>query len=282
MGKKGLFNLDRYFIEDGTRKIHITEWGDNQSPVIFCLHGLGSTSLSFIEIAEQLKDEYRIISMDAPGHGQTSPFLREEEYSLPPMAKWLDHVLDKLGIKSFYLLAHSWGGFLSLFYLLHNPNRVKGTILIDGGYQTKRRMDQTLEGEIAYYKKDFNEYRFSTWDEFLQAEKKVYTRWSPLMELAVKDLAYEKGDQIIWHANGDTAKNYIIAMHKDETEDIYDRIESPIVLLVPEELNEYRSSTLASFRDKTSSIIKKIPNSTHLLHWDQPNVVVEEIKKNWS
>ena len=45
--------------------------GNNEKPVIFCLHGLGSTSLSFIEIAEELKEEYRFISVDAPGHGKT-------------------------------------------------------------------------------------------------------------------------------------------------------------------------------------------------------------------
>ena len=40
--------------------IHITEWGDKKKTVIFCLHGLGGSGLSFIEVADQLKDEYRI------------------------------------------------------------------------------------------------------------------------------------------------------------------------------------------------------------------------------
>ncbi len=37
------------------KTIHITEWGQQDHPVIFCLHGLGSTALSFIEIAEELE-----------------------------------------------------------------------------------------------------------------------------------------------------------------------------------------------------------------------------------
>ena len=52
--------------------------GNNEKPVIFCLHELGSTSLSFIEIAEELKEEYRFISVDAPGHGKT-PHLKEQK-----------------------------------------------------------------------------------------------------------------------------------------------------------------------------------------------------------
>lgn len=53
--------MNRYYINDDDINVHITEWGNKEKPVIFCLHGLGSTGLSFIEIAEELKGEYRII-----------------------------------------------------------------------------------------------------------------------------------------------------------------------------------------------------------------------------
>lgn len=70
--------MKRYYISNEKINVHITEWGNNEKPVIFCLHGLGSTSLSFIEIAEELKEEYRFISVDAPGHGKT-PHLKEQK-----------------------------------------------------------------------------------------------------------------------------------------------------------------------------------------------------------
>lgn len=34
--------------------------------------------------------------------------------------------------------------------------------------------------------------------------------------------------------------------------------------------------------EKTDSIVKEIPDTTHLLHWDKPEVVIAEIKSNWS
>lgn len=49
--------MKRYYISNEKINVHITEWGNNDKPVIFCLHGLGSTSLSFIEIAEELKEK---------------------------------------------------------------------------------------------------------------------------------------------------------------------------------------------------------------------------------
>lgn len=279
------FILKRYFISDEKINVHITEWGNNNNPVIFCLHGLGSTSLSFIEVAEQLKGEFRIISIDAPGHGKTSPFNNAEEYEMPSLAKWLNKILDILQIENFYFLSHSWGSFVSLFYLLRYPERVIGTILIDGGYQTKRLKEQSLEEEVAYYEKDFEEYA-ETWELFLDLA--VYgdvSRRSTLLDLAAQDLALEKDSKFYWHARGETGGNIIKAMHKHETVDIYENLPSNIVLLratLPKDQDDYRNLTSKIFEQKTGGAIKLVPNTTHMLHWDNPDVVVTEIRRNWS
>ncbi|EJQ60537.1 alpha/beta hydrolase [Bacillus mycoides] len=277
--------MKRYYINNEKINAHITEWGNNEKPVIFCLHGLGSTSLSFIEIAEELKEEYRFISIDAPGHGKTPPFERTEDYEMLNLANWLNEIINELRIEHFYFLSHSWGSFVALFYLLSNPEKVLGSILIDGGYQTKRLQEETLEEEIAYYEKDFEEYIFNNWDGFFKSEKEAYTRWSPLLEVAVKDLGIEMDNKVCWHARGTTAGNIIRGMHKDETIDIYEKLRSNIILLratVPQIWDEYRDKTVRIFKLKTGAKVKLISDTTHLLHWDKPEVVIEEIKSNWS
>ncbi|KAB2441438.1 alpha/beta fold hydrolase [Bacillus luti] len=277
--------MKRYYINNEKINVHITEWGKNDKPVIFCLHGLGSTSLSFIEIAEELKEEYRFISIDAPGHGKTPPFERTEDYEMQNLANWLNEIINEMRIAHFYFLSHSWGSFVALFYLLNNPEKVLGSILIDGGYQTKRLQEETLQEEIAYYEKDFDEYVFNNWDEFFKSEKEAYTRWSPLLEVAVKDLGVEMDNKVWWHARGNTASNIIRGMHKDETIDIYEQLPTNIILLratVPQVWADYRDKTVNVFKEKTDSIVKVIPDTTHMLHWDKPEVVIAEIKGNWS
>lgn len=93
--------MKRYYINNEKLNVHITEWGENNKPVIFCLHGLGSTSLSFIEIAEELKEEYRLISIDAPGHGKTPPFERTEDNEMQNLANWLNEIMNELKIEHF-------------------------------------------------------------------------------------------------------------------------------------------------------------------------------------
>ncbi|PET94577.1 lipase [Bacillus cereus] len=39
---------------------------------------------------------------------------------------------------------------------------------------------------------------------------------------------------------------------------------------------------MEKYAEKTDIIVKVIPDTTHLLHWDKPEVVIEEIKSNWS
>ncbi|MCA1054087.1 alpha/beta hydrolase [Rossellomorea aquimaris] len=276
--------MNRYRIHHRNKFVQITEWGDKHSPVIFCLHGLGGSGLTFIEVAERLKNEFRIISIDAPGHGNTEPLDSAEEYEMPHLADWLNEVLNILGVDKFYFLSHSWGSFVSLFYLMKNEERVMGTMLIDGGYQTKRMKEETLEEEVAYYEKDFDEYVFDTWEEYFNTEKAAYARWSPRIELAVRDLAVESGGKIHWHASGETAVNIIKAMHKHETIDIYEKLPSSIVLLratLPMSWDDYRNKTAAIFEERTGGTVKLIANSTHMLHWDVPEVVAGEIRENW-
>jgi pimeloyl-ACP methyl ester carboxylesterase len=276
--------LKRYFINDGEIDVHITEWGRKDKPVIFCLHGLGSTGLSFIEMADQLKEEFRIISIDAPGHGKTGEFTQPERYEMPALANWLDKIIGILHIDQFYFLSHSWGSFVALFYLQNHAEKVLGSLLIDGGYQTKRLIDKTIDEEVAYYEEDFEMYT-ETWEEFL--EEAVYNgpRQFPFLDIAAKDLVLEKEGRFYWHARGRTAGYIIRGMHKHETEDIYDQLPPNIVLLratLPKNQDSYREMTSRLFEQKTRGIVKLIPNTSHMLHWDNPESVLKEIKNNWS
>lgn len=282
--KSGGVILNRYFISDGKINVHITEWGQRDKPVIFCLHGLGSTSFSFIEIAEQLKGEFRIFAIDAPGHGKTAPFEKAEEYEMPTIGIWLNKIIDILQIEKFYFLSHSWGSMVSLFYLHQFPEKVLGTLLIDGGYQTKSLQGESMEEEVAYYAKDFED-SVETWEQFLDtAAYGNVTRRSSLLDLAAKDLALEKDNKFYWHARGETGGNIVKAMHKHETLDIYESLPSNILLLrasLPEDLEAYRELTSHLFEQKSGGTVKIVPNTTHMLHWDNPDLVVKEIRVNF-
>ena len=66
--------MKQNFVEVSGTRTRIAEWGSANNPIVLCLHGLGSTQLSFIEVAEALKNDFYFISIDLPAHGKTAPF----------------------------------------------------------------------------------------------------------------------------------------------------------------------------------------------------------------
>jgi pimeloyl-ACP methyl ester carboxylesterase len=274
----------RYYIKKGKQNIHITEWGTKDKPVIVCIHGLGSTSLSFIEVANELQTEFNLIAIDLPGHGHTTPFECKNDYESPNLAKWLKEILYQLEINDHYLLSHSWGSALALFYQAAFPEEVNGNILIDGGYYLKRLRQETMEEEADYYEEDFDGYIFEDWERFAEPEKANVNRWSPLLDEAIKDLGVELNNKVRWHALGKTARHVIEALHNFETEEIYEKLPSDITILrstLPISWNDYRSRCTKIFKEKTGGSVLEVPETSHMLHWDKPEVVVAEVRKQW-
>jgi pimeloyl-ACP methyl ester carboxylesterase len=285
-----LKNMKEIYMDNDGIKARVHQWGNEDNPTILCLHGLGSTSLSFIELANLLKKEYHIISIDLPGHGKTPQFLRLEDYEVPNMISWVDKVISLVTENKFYLLAHSWGADIALHYLSVYPSKVIKTMLLDGGYYLKNEWYAyqtsisgniyTLQSEIDYYIKDFDEYCFDTLEEHINVEKNNYNRWSSLLEEAAKDLIREEQGKYKYHANGLTATGAINSMYLYPTSSIYDKLPSSIYLLrstQPEIMNDYRGALAQKFKNCTGSKVKSVDEAGHLIHWDKPNEVVQEI-----
>ena len=83
----------------------------NGQPVIL-LHGFLENSKMWNEFAEELSKEYRVISPDLYGHGDTASI--DEKHTMEIQAKGVIEVLDHLGISSAGFIGHSMGGYISL------------------------------------------------------------------------------------------------------------------------------------------------------------------------
>lgn len=277
--------LKRYMIHCQNIDVRVTEWGDRDKPVIFCLHGLGSTALSFIEVADKLKDDYFLLAIDAPGHGMSQSFQDDHTYDFPQFCEWLNELLDMLNVNRFYFLSHSWGSFIHLYYLIEYGTRVDGSILIDGGYQSKRLRRDSPESEAAFYEKDFEEY-CESWNEFETIA--VYdgiSRRSSLLDLAAQDLALHKDNRYYWHARRRTGAAIIKSMYRDEILEFLPRVQTNLITLLratlPAEDEPFKVDASNQLATLTGALIKAVPSTSHMLHWDNPDRVVQEVQENW-
>ncbi|MCC2324044.1 alpha/beta fold hydrolase [Bacillus wiedmannii] len=291
--------MNHFFVEFGEYEASVCEWGDKSNPQIICFHGLGSTKSSFIEIAELLKDKFHIVSFDLPGHGKTPSFGKDEDYGASHLTNWVVALLEQIGKETFHIVAHSWGASVALHYAAECTEKVNKMVLLDGGYHHGKMNanyfaelykdakegecpPRSLEEEITHYEKDFDEYIFDSKEAFIQSEKLAYSRWSPLIERAVYDLMREEDSKVKWHATGDTARGVIKFQYMVYKTLKPHKIKSDILLLycdLPNNYLEIRELQIAEFKKRINITTKLYKNTGHLMHWDRPEEIAEDVLK---
>lgn len=97
-------------------------------PVIL-LHGLLMDRTMWDHQVEGLRDAYRVVTVDAPGHGETPG--RAPGFSAWDEARALVRFADALGIDRAVWIGHSMGGFKAVRLTLSEPERVRALVLVD-------------------------------------------------------------------------------------------------------------------------------------------------------
>jgi len=83
-------------------------------PAVVCIHGNSCSSKVFRKQVDSLKDDFRMICIDLPGHGGSDNLSKSNLYSIPNYARVVDEVVSKLNIGKFHLVGFSLGGNIAL------------------------------------------------------------------------------------------------------------------------------------------------------------------------
>lgn len=91
-------------------------------PILF-IHGMGSAATAWKLVINSLHTEFRCITVDLPGHGE-SPLLPHQALDPFSLAAALFDMMDKKGIYRFHVVGNSWGGWIALEMAAHQPERI--------------------------------------------------------------------------------------------------------------------------------------------------------------
>ena len=97
---------------------------------IVFVHGACENS-SFWNHQKILSDRYRIITVDLPGHGKSSPLSREIE--IKNYSEVVSEFLSKTCKDKPILVGHSMGGAISLMNAIERPGSLSGVVLVCTG-----------------------------------------------------------------------------------------------------------------------------------------------------
>ena len=108
---------------------HVQEMGDG--PVLLLVHGTGAATHSFADLAPMLAKQFKVVSLDLPGHGFTD-MPPGGQVGLPKMAKAVAALLTELNIKPQLVAGHSAGAAIAIQMVQDGSIAPKNIISING------------------------------------------------------------------------------------------------------------------------------------------------------
>ena len=133
----------------GGLRVHWRDEGCRDCPAIILLHGSNASLHTWAPIVARLGGEFRLITLDQPGHGLTGPHPRDD-YTATGMFEALNAVANAARLDHFYLGGNSMGGWVSWRYALAHPERVDGLILIDASGPALRAGESAPRPPIGF------------------------------------------------------------------------------------------------------------------------------------
>jgi pimeloyl-ACP methyl ester carboxylesterase len=110
--------------------IHVRDQGLRSGRALVFIHGSNASLHTWQPWVERLQDQYRIISLDLPGHGLTGA-APNGRYDSASYVDIVDQVMQRLGVTHAVIAGNSMGGGVSWNYALTHPEKVDGLVLID-------------------------------------------------------------------------------------------------------------------------------------------------------
>ena len=127
-------------------ELAIEESGPQDAPRIILTHGWGADRREWSYARRRLEDQFRVVTWDLPGLGQSKP-IPSGDYALTNMAADLGAVVDATGKQPAILVGHSIGGMINLTLCRQNGGTpgpdVQGIVQLNTTYTNPVR---TMKG----------------------------------------------------------------------------------------------------------------------------------------
>lgn len=260
--------------------IHYQVLGEGEPLVL--LHGLLGSLENLGGISRLLADDYRIHSLDLPGHGRSanSP---ERSYEDSPerssqltLASMADNVvawMDSVGLSQVYLLGHSLGGKVAMEIALKYPEKVQKLVVVDiAPVRYPRRHDTVFAALKAV--------DLSNISSRAEAENMMATHLDEpfIRSFLLKNLEkVESGWQWRCDLDGLISSYDQLLSANTSTCPVFDK---PVLFIKGQLSNyilpEYQAAVLSLFSNPS---IKSIDGTGHWLHAEKPDILAGIVKR---
>ncbi|MEZ5308069.1 MAG: alpha/beta hydrolase [Pyrinomonadaceae bacterium] len=118
------------FVEIDGVDVHYQEFGAEHDPVLLLVHGYTASTYVWHAVAPLLAEKgFRVIAIDLLGFGYSGK-PKYFDYSIASQARMLQRFMNRLGIGKATIVGSSFGGAVTNWFALDNPERVEKLVLV--------------------------------------------------------------------------------------------------------------------------------------------------------
>ncbi|MFT6648937.1 alpha/beta fold hydrolase [Pseudophaeobacter arcticus] len=139
-------------LSDPFGSLSYREAGSGEALVL--IHGVGMQSAAWAPQIEALSQTHRVLSLDMPGHGGSSPLA--EGADLPAYVAWLHAALnalnDALNLGPVNLAGHSMGALIAGGFACSHPKMLRRVALVNGVFRRSKQARSAVLARAAEIK----------------------------------------------------------------------------------------------------------------------------------
>jgi len=260
----------------------VNEWGDEDAPLFFYLHGWADTGSTFQFVVDALASRWRVVAPDWRGFGRTAH--AGGPYWFP------DYLADLHAILKHYspdskvcLVGHSMGGNIASLYGGVMPERVKAIINVEGFGLADSDPDDAPQRYRDWLEAEEVGAEFSFYPDFTGLVQRIRSRNPGLREdraeFVARQWAREDNGAVRFRADPQHKLPNAILYRRAEAAACWRNISAPVLLVSGEkssfggQLTELESGR---GRDTESYVISGVG---HMIHLESPEILAKQIER---
>ena len=142
---------NQFHSTSGEQIINFSISGDTQKQNLLLIHGLMGSSTSFTDLVPFLEEEFRVTSIDLPGHGDSN---LETEFSIDKISNIVIEFMEQNFSEPILVIGYSLGGTIANDINYKSPNLISKCILVDPWFSNNASTDLLLFKALSIFEKN--------------------------------------------------------------------------------------------------------------------------------
>jgi len=266
-------------------RLHFWDWGGSENkPALILVHGGLDHARNWDWVARALREQFHVYAIDLRGHGN-SQWAPGALYSIAEHVLDLSALADIINASPIYLVGHSLGGVVTLFYSGVYPDRVKKAVSIEGlGPPTthkifkpaSERMRNWIEAIRQTERREPHSYKSLDLAVARMKEANPFLSDEVARHLTLHGTNWMADGSLVWKFDNYARPFSPYGHNREDFVEILGQITCPVLLFwggeswAPDPESDGRAHAIKNHR------LVKVPDAGHWVHHDQLELFLRE------